>query len=167
MENDGLGKKAEAKIRAWLDRPEDGYCFDRIPDQLSGFYGSKNICDFTLFKYPSFFYIESKASYNDTIPFSYITDNQMEKMLKKSNIEGVYSIAIFLWAEQQRAFMFQISDIQKLLDCGGPKSLNIKKEDKWLLPHVEIPTLPSRKELLDYTGEIDELLLQLVRQKFE
>lgn len=167
MRDDLLGKKAEAKIKTWLDRPEFGYCFDRIPDQLSGFYGSSNICDFTLFKYPSFFYIESKASYNENIPFSYISDNQMDKMLEKSNIEGVYSIVIFLYASQQRAFMFQIPDIKKLIDSGGPKSLNIKKEPRWLIPHVEIPTIPSRKELLDYTGEIDELLLKLVKQTFE
>lgn len=30
-----LGKKAEAKIREWLDRPENGYCFYRLPDQLT------------------------------------------------------------------------------------------------------------------------------------
>ena len=167
MRDDELGKKAEKKIKEWLDHPELGYCFDRIPDQMTGFFGSTNICDFTLFKYPSFFYIESKASYNDNIPFSYITDNQMDKMLEKSNIEGVYSVVIFLYASYQRAFMFQISDIKKLLNSGGPKSLNIKKENKWPIPHVEIPTIPNkRKELLDYTGKIEDLLLDLVRQSF-
>lgn len=30
-----FGKKAEGKIKEWLDRPEEGFCFDRIPDQLS------------------------------------------------------------------------------------------------------------------------------------
>lgn len=30
-----LGKKAEGKIREWLDRPEEGFCFMRLPDQLS------------------------------------------------------------------------------------------------------------------------------------
>lgn len=40
---DDLGKKAEAKIKAWLDRPAEGYCIDRVYDQLSGFYGSKNL----------------------------------------------------------------------------------------------------------------------------
>lgn len=167
MRDDLLGKKAEKKIKDWLDHPELGYCFDRLPDQMTGFYGSKNICDFTLFKYPYFFYIESKASYNDNIPFSYITDNQMDKMLEKSIIEGVYPVVIFLYASQQRAFMFLISDIQKLMNDGGPKSLNIKKESKWTIPHVEIPTIPNkRKELLDYTGEIENLLLELKKQTF-
>lgn len=53
MIHDDLGKKSEQKIREWLDRPEQGYCFDRIPDQMTGFYGPKNICDFTLFKSPN------------------------------------------------------------------------------------------------------------------
>lgn len=166
MGNDGLGKKAEKKIKEWLDRPELGYCFDRLPDQMTGFYGSKNICDFTLFKYPSFFYIESKASWADSFSFDMISENQRTKMLEKSNIEGVYSIIIFLYASYQRAFMFQISDIQRLLD-QGKKSLNIKKESKWPIPHIEIPTVPNkRKELLDYTGKIEDLLLDLVRQSF-
>lgn len=35
MSDYGLGKKAEAKVKQWLDRPEAGYCFDRIPDQMT------------------------------------------------------------------------------------------------------------------------------------
>ena len=158
MGNDGLGKKAEHKIKEWLDHPESGYCFDRLPDQLSGFYGSKNICDFTLFKYPSFYYIESKATWQDRFDFDMISENQMEQMLKKSKIYEVYSIVIVLFATYKRAFMFQISDIQSLIDSGS-KSLNIKKVDKWNLPYAEIPTIPNnRKELLDYTGRIEELV---------
>ena len=30
--NDNVGKQAEQKIREWLDKPEDGYSFDRVPD---------------------------------------------------------------------------------------------------------------------------------------
>lgn len=30
-----LGKKAELKIREWLDRPNDSYCLLRIPDQMT------------------------------------------------------------------------------------------------------------------------------------
>ena len=35
MSDSSIGKKAEAKIKEWLDRPEDGYCFDRIFDQMT------------------------------------------------------------------------------------------------------------------------------------
>ena len=56
---DKLGKDAEAKITEWLDKPEEGYSFDRIYDQMTGFWGSSNICDFICFKSPYMYYIES------------------------------------------------------------------------------------------------------------
>jgi len=157
-----LGKKAEGKVREWLDLPESGHDFNRIPDQLSGFYGSKNICDFYMYKYPYMYYIESKASYNDNMPFSMITEYQRTEMFKRSKIFGVRSIVVFLYATYKRAFILDIRDIQHQLDDPkGSKSLNIKKIEKWPVPHVEILTVPSRKELLDYTGDIEELTSQL------
>lgn len=30
-----VGKKHEDKVKQWLDRPEDGYSFDRILDQMT------------------------------------------------------------------------------------------------------------------------------------
>lgn len=160
--NDGLGKKAEKKIKEWLDQPEEGYCFDRLKDQMTGFFGSDNICDFTLYKNPHLYYIESKASYQDRVPWDYLTNNQRTKMLEKSQIDGVYSIVIVLFATYKRAFMFQVSDIQKQID-SNKHSVNIKKIDKWTIPYVEIPTVPNtRKELLDYTGDFEELVQKLV-----
>lgn len=157
-----LGKKAEGKVREWLDLPESGHDFNRIPDQLSGFYGSKNICDFYMYKYPYMYYIESKASYNDNMSFSMITEYQRTEMFKRSKIFGVRSIVVFLYATYKRAFILDIRDIQHQLDDPkGAKSLNIKKIEKWPVPHVEILTVPSRKELLDYTGDIEELTSQL------
>ena len=148
-----LGKKAEAKIREWLDRPEEGYCFDRIPDQMTGFYGSKNICDFTLFKSPNMYYIESKATWEDRFDFNMLTQTQHDGLLAKSNISNVFGIVIVLFASYKRAFIFDIRHIAKL-ESEGIKSLNIKKIDKWVIPYQEIQTVPSRKQLLDYTGDL-------------
>lgn len=153
--DDGLGKKAEAKIREWLDRPEEGYCFDRIPDQLSGFIGSKNICDFTLYKKPSMYYIESKATFHDRFDFSMLTEFQYTEMVKKSRIDGVKAVIIVLFASYKRAFIIDIREIERLIN-SGTKSLNIKKLSKWDCKWKEIKTVPSRKQLLDYTGEFDE-----------
>lgn len=148
-----LGKKAEAKIREWLDRPEEGYCFDRIPDQMTGFYGSKNICDFALFKSPNMYYIESKATWEDRFDFNMLTQTQHDGLLAKSNISNVFGIVIVLFASYKRAFIFDIRHIAKL-ESEGIKSLNIKKIDKWVIPYQEIQTVPSRKQLLDYTGDL-------------
>lgn len=152
MIHDDLGKKAEQKIREWLDRPEQGYCFDRIPDQMTGFYNSKNICDFTLFKSPNMYYIESKATWSDRFDFSMITDYQYKNLLQKSKIQNVYGVIIILFAAEQRAFIIDINQIDKLKSIGK-KSINIKKIDKWGIKYAEIQTIPSRKVLFDYTGE--------------
>lgn len=149
---DDLGKKAEQKIREWLDRPEEGYCLDRIPDQMTGFYGSKNICDFVLFKSPNVYYIESKATWSDRFNFSMITEYQYKSLLQKSKIQNVYGIIIILFAEKQRAFIIDINEINKLKSIGK-KSINIKKIDEWGIEYTEIQTIPSRKAILDYTGD--------------
>lgn len=147
----GLGKKAEIKIKEWLDKPEMNYCFDRVVDQMNGFYGSKNICDFTLFIKPNFYFIESKATWNDRFDFSMLTETQHDGLLRKSEIDSVYGLVIVLFASYKRAFIFDINEIKKLEDTGI-KSLNIKKISKWNCKYKEIQTIPSRKSLLDYTG---------------
>jgi recombination protein U len=154
--NDDLGKKAEKKIKEWLDRKEDGYSFDRIPDQLSGFYGSSNICDFQCYKCPYQYYIESKATWHDRFEFNKITDKQLNEVADKSFIEGVFGLCIVLFAAHQRAFIFNMQDIRSCIENNITKSLNIKKIDKWPIKFAEIKTILSRKELLDYTGELDD-----------
>lgn len=151
--NDTLGKKAEQKIREWLDRPEEGYCFDRIPDQMTGFWGSTNICDFTLYKFPYMYYLESKATWEDRFNFSMLTEKQHDGLLEKSKIEGVFSYVVVLFATYKRAFLIDIKDIRRLEE-KGKHSLNIKKIDKWGISYKEIMTVPnSRKQLLDYRNE--------------
>lgn len=153
--NDNLGKDAELKIKSWLDRPEDGYSFDRLPDQMTGFYGSKNICDFTCFRAPYMCYIESKATWEDRFDFSMITPTQHEGLLKKSIIPNVFGLVIVLFATYKRAFVLDIREIHRL-ENEGIKSLNIKKLDKWPCNYSEIPTISnSRKKLLDYQGDIE------------
>lgn len=157
---DNLGKKAEAKIKSWLDRPMDGYCLDRIYDQTSGYYGIRNVSDFTLFISPNYYYIESKSTHEDRFNFSLISDYQYMELLKKSKIANVYGLIIVLFYTQKRAFIFNIKDIDRLQTEQDKHSLNIKKIDKWNIPYVEIQTIPSKKDLLDYTGdwEVNEIL---------
>lgn len=152
MDDSNVGKKAEKKIAEWLDRPEEGYSFDRIPDQMTGFFGSKNICDFTLFKSPYQYYIESKATWEDRFDFSMLTDTQYDGLKDKSKIQNVFGLVIVLFGSYKRAFILDIRDIDSLVQ-QGKKSLNIKKIDKWGIPYQEIKTIPSRKELLDYDKE--------------
>lgn len=151
-------KDAEQKIQQWLDRPEDGYSFDRIPDQMSGHYMvSRNICDFVCYKYPYIYYIESKMTYKDRFDFSMILDHQHDGLLKKANIPGCRGWVIVLFASYKRAFKLNIKDIAEL-ESQGIKSINITKIDKWKIRYKEIQTIPNnRKKFLDYTGEVEDL----------
>ena len=79
-------------------------------------------------------------------------------MLQKSKINGCFGWVIVLFASYQRAFKIDIKDFQNALD-SGIKSINITKIDKWKLHYKEIQTIPNnRKKLLDYTGEVEELI---------
>lgn len=163
------GKKAEATIRTWLDRPEDGYDFNRIPDQMTGMYRvSRNICDFDCYKYPYKYYIESKCTYEDRFEFNKLTDTQRNGLRLKAEISGTYGFVIVYYAYYKRAFVFDIRDIADIDPTKNRKdddktflkikSLNIKKIAKWRIPYKEIRTIPSRKEFLDYEGEIEEYI---------
>lgn len=161
--SESIGKKAEKKIREWLNRPDDGYSFDRLPDPVGGFIGQANICDFICYKYPNMYYIESKATEHDRFDFSMLTDVQREGLYQKSKIQGCYGIVIALFVSYQRAFILDIRDIVE----SGLKSVNVNKVEKWSIPFSEIPTIQSRKEMLDYYGELDVLVNKMNRSTVE
>lgn len=120
---------------------------------MTGFWGSTNICDFTLYKFPYMYYLESKATWEDRFNFSMLTEKQHDGLLEKSKIEGVFSYVVVLFATYKRAFLIDIKDIRRLEE-KGKHSLNIKKIDKWGISYKEIMTVPnSRKQLLDYRNE--------------
>lgn len=160
--DDGLGKKAEERIKTWLDHPESGYSFDRFYDQMTGFYlTSRNICDFVCYKYPNQYFIESKATWKDRFDFSMISETQFEGLMNKSQIYGCFGLIIILFASYKRAFILDIKEIKYLIVNKNQKSLNIKKINSWGINYIEIPTISSRKMLLDYSGDLQDLVSQL------
>ena len=172
-----FGKTAEKRLFDWLNRPQDGYSMDRIYDQMTGYYMvSRNICDFHCYKYPYKYYLESKATYEDRFEFNNLTDLQRDGLRLKAEINGCFGLVTVVYAAYKRAFIFNIKDIAEFIEPETPinelcyqrfhdneiisqlkiKSLNIKKIAKWTIPYWEIQTIPSRKELLEYTGEIPD-----------
>ena len=98
------------------------------------------------------FYIESKATWSDRFDFNMISEYQYTHLMKKSKMSNVYGIVIILFASAKRAFIINIREIDKLIQ-SGKKSININKIGNWNIRYKEITTVPSRKKLLDYTGE--------------
>lgn len=164
MNKSFIGKEAENCLSRWLDRPEKGYCFDRIKDQLSMYANSSsNICDFTLFKSPYYYYIECKATAHDRFDFKQLrgypdssdTKQQYGGLLNKSKISNVYGVVVILFVSYERAFIIDIREIERLT-LSGKLSLNIKDIESWNIQYREIQTKPNnRKKYLkfDYIGE--------------
>lgn len=179
MADTKFGKDAEQRIRTWLDRPQDGYSFDRIPDQMTGFYMvSRNICDFICYKFPYNHYIESKATEHDRFDFSQLTVTQRDGLRLKAEIPGCFGLVIVLFVYYKRAFIFNIKDIADFISPDTPlatleaqtksgqiiselkvKSVNVTRIDKWEIPYWEIETIPSRKQIPEYTGELPDFTL--------
>ena len=163
--NDGLGKKAEEKIKQWLDKPENGYSFDRFYDQMTGYFmTSRNICDFICYKHPNQYYIESKATYEDRFTFSALTETQHDGLLAKSAIPGAYGLVIVLFATYQQAFILDIRDI-KALEDSGKKSLNIKKINIILMKDLQIlSTMFSRTRKNTFLRQMTDVSFQTGRK---
>lgn len=79
-----------------------------------------------------------------------LTDTQYNGMYEKSAIQGVRCYVVVLFATYKRAFLLDIRDIHEAREDRHIKSVNVKKIAKWPIPYLEIKTIPSRKQLLDY-----------------
>ena len=93
------GKDFENVIKSAFEKV-DGVSIDRLHDQTTGFKGSKNICDFIVYKEPYEYYIECKSVHGNTFPFSNITDTQYSGLLEKSKIQGVFAGIIVWWTDK-------------------------------------------------------------------
>ena len=115
------GKKFERIIKDAFESVP-GVSIDRVHDQTTKYKGSKNICDFIVYKEPYEYYIECKSVKGNTLPFSNITDAQWEGLLMKSEIEGVRAGVICWWIEHDRTIYIPIQELD-LMRSVGIKSL--------------------------------------------
>lgn len=111
------GKQFENVIKEAFEKVE-GVSIDRIHDQTNGYAGSANISDFIMYKYPHEYYIECKSVHGNTLPFSNITKNQWEGLLKKSKIEGVIAGVICWWVDRDVTLFIPIQLLQVEKNLG-------------------------------------------------
>lgn len=93
------GKKFEQIIKESFEKVP-GVSVDRLHDQMNGYLGSRNICDFIVYKYPHQYYIECKTIHGNTFPLSNITNNQYNGLLEKDKIAGVRAGVIIWWVDK-------------------------------------------------------------------
>lgn len=128
---------------------------DRIHDQLTGFKGSQNICDFIVYKKPYEYYIECKSIHGNTFPFKNITDTQWNGLTQKSCIEGVKAGILCWWIDKDVTRWIPINIINYLADEGA-KSIRYDT-DVYLGKNThKIIDIPGKKKRIffDYDMEV-------------
>ena len=132
------GKGFEEAVRKSFEKIPN-VSIDRIPDQLSKFKGSTNICDFVVYKYPTQFYLECKSVHGNTLSiysepkmgkdgklhgfYGNIRDNQWEGLLEKSEINGVVAGILCWWIDKDVTRFIPIKMLKYVRDYGGLKSI--------------------------------------------
>lgn len=142
------GKQFENRFKLdWEKSFPDSFIL-RLPDQMSGYKGSNNICDFICFNKGILYIIECKAHSGASIPFTKIT--QYDKLIEKSSIPGVRAGVILYLYDKFKVFYIPASTIKKMKE-DGKKSVGIKAvEEGYNI--IEIPSTKLRVFMdSDYT----------------
>ena len=105
------GKQFEQIIRDAFEKVPN-VSIDRLHDQTTGYLGSKNICDFIVYREPYEYYFECKSIHGNTFPFSNVTDNQWQGLLEKSKIPGVFAGVICWWVDRDVTKFIPIQSLE-------------------------------------------------------
>lgn len=119
------GKKFEQQIFSQIN--SKGICIDRLKDDMSGWKGSGNVCDFTVFYKGHLFYIECKAIHGGTFNYKLIRDNQYFGLLEKSKFENIIA-GVLVWFVDKDVTVFLPIDFIKSDREYGAKSFNPTKD---------------------------------------
>ena len=125
------GKDFEKVIREAFEEVPN-VSVDRLHDQMNGFAGSVNICDFIVYKKPYIYYIECKSVHGNTLSFSNITRNQWQGLLEKSKIDGVLAGILCWWVDKDITKFIPIQFLQTAKEKGFV-SIASDYETKWIL----------------------------------
>jgi penicillin-binding protein-related factor A (putative recombinase) len=155
------GKDFEERIRNAFEKVPD-CSVDRLHDQMSGYAGSSNICDFIIYRKPYQCYIECKACYGNTLNFHNITDNQWNGLLEKSKIDGVIAGVMIWFIDHDTTVFIPIQSLCSHKDLGY-KSVNIKDRDSYGMNWISLAGEKKRiffdyyaEEFLDYIKWLEE-----------
>lgn len=149
MKKVNRGKDFEKQIQTSFEKVEN-ISIDRLHDQMNGYAGSSNICDFIVYHCPIQLYIECKATYGNTLSiysnnpkkaYGNISNTQWQGLLDKNNIYGVAAGYIIWYIDHNETF-FVPAHIAKQFKDSGKKSIN-------------------RKDLVDSDGFIIEDVLKI------
>ena len=156
---DNKGKKFEQHIRENFLKVK-GVSIDRVHDQMTGFKGSQNICDFIVYREPYQYYIECKSVHGASLPFNNITDTQWDGLLEKCKIQGVHA-GVLVWFVDKDITKYVPIQALEAMKQDDMKSLNYQWEN-YVLSYSgsshRILTVPAKKKRVFFDYDMDMLL---------
>ena len=137
---------------------------DRLHDQTNGFLGSKNICDFIVYRKPYEYYIECKSVHGNTLPFTNITDRQWNGLLEKSQINGVFAGILCWWVDKDVTRFIPIQMLNFLREFCKMKSYRydiVDIEDIELAYMYKSVLIQGKKKRVFFDYDMEELLNEI------
>lgn len=134
------GKQFEGKVKEDLERLPD-ISLERLPDQMSGYRGSKNVCDYLMYRYPHFYYLECKTTNENTFPLAALS--QYDELLARKGRRGVRSGVILWFVKHDKVVYVPIATFQRIKEAGL-KSVNIKMLSSDEYKIIVIPSVKKR-----------------------
>lgn len=160
------GKKFEEVVRQAFEGVPD-ISIDRLHDQMTGYKGSQNICDFIVYRYPNQYYFECKSVYGNTLSihsnpkpdkngvlhgfYGNITDKQWEGLLEKSKIPGVTAGIICWWIDKDVTKFIRIEELNHLYQNNW-KSIRFDHTEQLMWTCYDIPG-KKKRVFFDYDME--------------
>lgn len=147
------GKKFEEQFKKSI--PDTIYWY-RLKDDMSGFKGSNNPCDYFIFN--KFMYqFELKSHKGKSIPFDNIKKHQEEGLLKASKYIGIFAGLILNFRELNKTYYLPIEEYVKYKKSNERKSIPASFcKDKGILIEQELLRVNYRYNIEKLLGDIYE-----------
>jgi recombination protein U len=107
-----LGKTFESVCAIQLQ--EQGFYVQRLYDQMSFLRGSKNPCDYIVYKYPYMVLMEMKTTAGASMPLKNISEFQMQSLNDAFLVKGVIGLYIIWFYDKNITVAVFGDDIVKL-----------------------------------------------------
>ena len=144
------GKDFEGVVREAFENVPDTFVY-RLPDQVTYKVGSKNPCDFFVYRKPILYAIECKATNKPSLPFSNISEYQWSELLSMSRMTGVVSGVLCWWVNNDVTKFIPIQTLE-LLKQNGAKSIRYDADD------FDIIDVHGKKKRVFFDYDMEEFL---------
>lgn len=125
------GKDFEQVVRDSFEAVPDTTVY-RLHDDMSGFKGVKNPCDFLIYHRPILYAIECKATNKQSLPFTNITEYQWSELLKMGDVDGVIA-GVMCWYVNYDRTVFLPIEFLEMLKQNGAKSIRYDADDSHII----------------------------------